>query len=187
MEYEKQFLIIGDQNAITYKEIFPLIKENKLWLGIDNGGTKWFQVPDHYNIKTLSRIKIENGIKYFSKGSIMWYTNLDHKKRHDNIILYKKKNKNNYPKYDNYNAIEVSTVAEIPADYKGFMGVPITFIDKYNPDQFEIIGLANDKREKNDAFIQAEPYNLDEQHKKFVGFVINGKATYARILIKRKK
>jgi len=92
-----------------------------------------------------------------------------------------------YYKYDNYDAIEVSKVKDIPMDYKGHIGVPITFIDKFNPDQFEIIGLANDKREICDAFIQCTPINLDPQHKKFVGTVLNGKATYARIIIKNKK
>jgi hypothetical protein len=141
--YEKSFLVIGDLNAISYKEIFRFIQENKVWLGIDNGGTKWFEVPMDYDIQTQSRIKIENGIKYFSKGSIMWFTNLDHIKRHEDLILYKKyyENKEEYPKYDNYDAIEVSTYKDIPMDYKGVMGVPITFLDKYNPEQFEIIGI----------------------------------------------
>lgn len=140
MEYDKKFLIIGGQNAITYMEIFKLIKENKIWLGVDNGGTKWFRVPEHYDIKTESRIKIENGIKYFSMGSIMWFTNLDHSKRHENITLYKKYTSEEYPRYVNYDAIEVSKFAEIPYDYDGEMGVPITFLNKYNPEQFEIIG-----------------------------------------------
>ncbi|MFA7352969.1 MAG: adenine-specific methyltransferase EcoRI family protein, partial [Dehalococcoidales bacterium] len=141
MEYDKKFLLIGGQNAITYKEVFKYIKENKIWLGIDNGGTKWFRVPQDYDIKTASRIKFENGIKYFSMGSIMWFTNLDHAKRHENITLYKKYTPVEYPHYDNYDAINVDKVAEIPYDWDGAMGVPITFLDKYNPEQFEIIGL----------------------------------------------
>ncbi len=140
-EHGKQFLILGNQNAITYKEIFKLIKENRLWLGVDNGGTKWFRVPDDYDIQTESRKKIENGIKYFSMGSIMWFTNLDNVKRHEFIPLYKKYTSAEYPKYDNYDAIEVAKVAEIPADYDGAMGVPITFLDKYNPKQFDILGI----------------------------------------------
>ena len=144
IEYDKKFLIIGDQNAITYKEIFKFIKENKVWLGFDNGGTKWFQVPDNYEIATESRIKIENGIKYFSKGSIMWYTNLDHKKRHEEFMLGKKYSPEEYPKYDNYDAINVDKTSDIPYDYDGVMGVPITFIDKYNPEQFEILGQCQD-------------------------------------------
>jgi len=136
-ELGKAFLIIGDQNAITYKEIFKLIKDGKIWLGIDNGGTKWFQVPLHYNIQTQTRIKVENGVKYFSKGSIMWFTNLDHKKRHEELTLYKRYTATEYPEYDNYDAIDVPKVAEIPMDYDGVMGVPITFLDKYNPAQLE--------------------------------------------------
>ncbi|MBM2817996.1 MAG: Adenine-specific methyltransferase EcoRI [Parcubacteria group bacterium] len=187
VEHKKKFIILGDQNAITYKDFFKLIKENKLWLGYDNGGTKWFQVPMDYDIPTESRKKIENGVQYFSMGRIMWFTNLDTTKRHEELTLYKKYNLKEYPKYDNYDAIEVSRVLEIPMDYKGFMGVPITFVDKYNPDQFGIIGLLADKREKSDALIQGIPTYLDEQHKKYVGAIVNGKATYARIIIKNKK
>ncbi len=150
VEYSKKFLIIGNQNAITYKEIFPLIKDNKLWLGIDNGGTKWFQVQDDYDIKTESRKKILNGVKYFSMGSIMWFTNLDHGRRHQKLRLMtmsenlkfskKLRGKAAYDRYDNYDAIEVGTYREIPSDYDGVMGVPVTFLDKHNPDQFEILG-----------------------------------------------
>ena len=150
VEYDKQLLIIGDQNAVTLKEIFPLIKENRLWLGVDNGGTKWFQVPDNYDIKTESRKKVEDGIKYFSMGRILWYTNLDHGRRHqalklmsmaDNLRYNKKlEGKAAYERYANHDAIEVPFSDAIPSDYDGAMGVPITFLDKYNPDQFEILG-----------------------------------------------
>jgi hypothetical protein len=140
IDYDKKFIVLGNQNAIIYTEIFPYIRDGKLWLGVDNGGTKWFQVPQDYEIKTKTRIKTENGNKYFSMGSIMWYTNLDTKKRHEELILYKKYTPEEYPKYDNYDAIEVAKYAEIPLDYNGVMGVPITFLDKFNPDQFEIIG-----------------------------------------------
>jgi len=151
MAREKRFLVIGNQNAITYKEIFPLIKDNKVWLGVDNGGTKWFQVQDDYDIKTESRKKVLNGIKYFSMGSIMWITNLDHGRRHQKLPLmtmaenlkFSKtlREKAAYDRYDNYDAIEVGTYKEIPSDYDGVMGVPVTFLDKYNPDQFEILGI----------------------------------------------
>jgi modification methylase ecoRI len=171
VEYNKKFLIIGDQNAIAYKEIFKLIKENKIWLGVDNGGTKWFQVPNHYNIKTESRKKTENGIQYFSKGSIVWFTNLDHDKRHENLILYKTYNETEYPKYDNYDAINVDKTADIPIDYQGAMGVPITFLDKYNPEQFEIIkSMASTTIDESSA---GYPF-------------INGVRKYARIVIKHK-
>jgi hypothetical protein len=153
VKHSKKFLIIGNQNAITYKEIFPLIKDNKLWLGVDNGGTKWFQVQDDYDIKTESRKKIMNGIKYFSMGSIMWFTNLDHGRRHQELPLmtmsenlkfskHKEiKGKAAYDRYDNYDAIEVAFTDAIPSDYDGLMGVPVTFLDKYNPEQFEILGI----------------------------------------------
>lgn len=140
VERGKAFLVLGDQNALTYKEIFALISGNRVWLGNENGGTKWFRVPDDYDIKTESRKKIVDGIKYFSMGRIMWFTNLDHAKRHENLILVEKYNPARYPHYDNYDAIEVSRVADIPEDWTGVMGVPITFLDKYNPEQFKIVG-----------------------------------------------
>ncbi len=141
VEYGKKFIILGNQNAITYKEVFRLIKENLIWLGMDNGGTKWFQVPLDYEIMTESRKKFDDkGNKYFSMGNIMWFTNLDVPKRHETITLYKHYTPEQYPRYVNYDAIEVSKTAEIPYDYDGEMGVPITFLDKYNPEQFEIIG-----------------------------------------------
>ena len=171
IEYKKKFLVLGNQNAITYKEVFKPIKENKLWLGYDNGGTKWFQVPDNYEIQTESRKKIENGTKYFSMGRIMWFTNLETTKRHDNIDLYKKYSPEEFPKYDDYDAVNVNKVSDIPKDYDGIMGVPITFVDKYNPKQFEILGLANSAR-----WIGYECYTI-----------IKGRKIYNRIIIKRKK
>lgn len=187
VENNKKFLILGNQNAIKYNFVFKLVKENKLWLGYDNGGTKWFQVPDDYDIQTESRIKIENGVKYFSMGSIVWFTNLDTAKRHEELVLYRKYSSEEYSKYANYDAIEVSKYAEIPMNYDGEMGVPIIFLDKYNPEQFAIIGIFDDKREKSDAFIQGVPTYVDEQHKKYVGPVVNGRALYTRILVKHKK
>ena len=171
VEYNKKFLILGDQNAVTYKETFGFIKENKLWHGHDNGGTKWFQVPNDYDIETESRIKIENGTKFFSMGRIVWYTNLETTKRHEKIVLYKKYTPEEFPEYDNYKIINVDKVADIPMDYKGVMGVPITFIDKYSPAQFEILGIANSAR-----WIGYKCFTL-----------INGRKIYNRILIKRKK
>ena len=178
MEYNKKFLIIANQNAITYKEIFKLIKENKLWLGYDNGGTKWFQVPDHYDITTESRKKVENGKKYFSMGSIVWFTNLDTTKRHEKITLYKNYNLSEYPKYDNFDAIEVSKVSEIPKDYDGAMGVPITFLDKYNPGQFEILDAIGRYSILTGPTEKTKGYYLTK---------IGGKPKYARVIIKNKK
>lgn len=171
MQYGKKFLILGDQNAITYKDIFGYVKQNKLWLGYNNGGTKWFQVPMDYDIPTESRKKIVNGVKYFSMGRILWFTNLDTTKRHESIDLYKKYKPEEFPKYDNYDIINLDKVSDIPMSYNGVMGVPITFVDKYNPKQFDILGIANSAR-----WIGYKCFTL-----------IQGKKIYNRILIKRKK
>jgi len=172
IEHDKKFLIIGNQNNLTYKEIFKLVKENKIWTGVDNGGTKWFKVPEHYDIETETRIKVVDGQKYFSMGSVYWFTNLDNKKRHEDILLHKKYygNETDYPKYDNYDAININKVAEIPMDYKGLMGVPITFIDKYNPEQFEILGI--------------DRVLVEELTGKVSRFKIDAKEIYARVVIK---
>src|SRR3989337_2522859 len=121
MDNKKKFLILGDQNAITYKETFGYIKDDKLWVGYDNGGTKWFQVPMDYDISTESRKKIVNGVKYFSMGRILWFTNLDTTKRHENMVLYKKYTPKEFPKYDNYDVINVDKVSDIPMNYNGVM------------------------------------------------------------------
>lgn len=136
IEYNKKFLIIGHQNAITYKEIFPLIKENKLWLGYGfKGGAGHF--ISNYEDKATAGNHKEGMIRV---SGVTWFTNLETQKRHEDLILYKKYTPEEYPKYDNYNAINVNKVADIPYDYDGVMGVPITFLDKYNPTQFEIVG-----------------------------------------------
>tara|TARA_Y100000816_G_scaffold135010_1_gene95395 strand:- start:2339 stop:3334 length:996 start_codon:yes stop_codon:yes gene_type:complete len=173
VEHKKHFLIIGNLNAITYKEIFPLIKDNKLWLGVDNGGTKWFEVQDNYEIKTESRKKIVDGKKYFSMGNVAWYTNLEHKKRNEELILYKKYSPPDYPIYDNYDAIHIPTVLDIPIDYEEPMAVPITFMDKYNPNQFEILG--------NLGSYAPDGYSLASQ------IFIDGKKQFKRLLIRIKK
>ena len=188
IEYEKKFIIIGNINAVTYKEIFALFKENKIWLGQSiHSGDREFGVPDSYPLEAAGFRVGEDGKKYIRVKGVRWFTNLDYKELHEKLILYKQYNEKEFPKYDNYDAIEVSETKEIPQDYDSMMGVPITFLDKYNPEQFEILGLANDKRDDNEIFIKGTPYYLDDQHKSFVGMVLNGKATYARILIKRKQ
>lgn len=168
MDYNKKFIIIGNQNAITYKEIFQLIKDNKIWLGLNF--VKSFEKPN-------------GDIQKF--GNISWFTNIENKKRTQPIDLYKRYSFEEYPKYDNFDAINVDKVADIPMDYDGIMGVPITFLNNYCPSQFTIIGLAADKRDENPLWIKGKETYLDEKHKKFVGMVLNGKATYARILIKK--
>lgn len=187
VEYDKKFLILGDQNAISYKEIFSLIKADKLWLGYDNGGTKWFQVPDDYDIQTESRMKIENGVKYFSMGRIMWFTNLDTTKRHEKLTLYKKYSPAEYPKYDNYDAIEVSRYAEIPSDYNGEMGVPITFLDKYSPEQFKIIGSFNAGAHGVELGAVKTETHTKGKVIMWNGPVVNKQPLYKRIVIKKKK
>ncbi len=141
MEYDKKFLIIGTWNVITYKEIFPLIKENKLWIGINsNRNFSGFIVPKHYPLDGSEARIDENGNRIVSSNNTCWFTNLDNAKRHEELILYKKFNPEEYPTYDNYDAIEVSKTNDIPIDYEGVMGVPITFMNKYNPEQFEVLG-----------------------------------------------
>lgn len=141
VEYEKKFIIIGNVNAITYKEVFKLIKDNRIWLGQSiHSGDREFRVPDYYPLAAAGYRVDENGVKYIRVKGVRWFTNLDFAARHENITLYQQYTPEAYPRYVNYDAIEVSKTAEIPYDYDGEMGVPITFLDKYNPDQFEIIG-----------------------------------------------
>ena len=165
MQHEKKFIIIGNMNAITYKEIFPLIKENRIWLGNGfSGGNAYFKVIDTERNFAKGVFDPDTGLVKFRNCA--WYTNLDIKKRHEELILVERYTPEKYPKYDNYDAIEVSKTADIPCDYAGVMGVPITFLDKYNPDQFEIIKF----RKGND--------NKD--------LSVNGKCPYFRILIRNK-
>lgn len=174
MQYNKAFLVIGHQNAIIYKEVFSYVKANKLWLGVNNGGTKWFEVKDDYDIATESRKKVVNGKKYFSMGSVVWFTNLNTKKRHQDLPLTKRYNADAYPTYDNYDAIEVARFADIPMDYKGVMGVPITFLDKYNPEQFEIVG--------SNRGIGQDPAGVYGR-----GSFLKGKETFKRLFIRNKR
>ena len=142
IEYDKEFLIIGHINAVSYKELFPLIMQNKIWMGASiHSGDRKFWVPDNYELQAAGCGVDETGKKYIRVKGVRWFTNLDYKERHENLILYKKYNPEEYPKYENYDAINVNRTEEIPIDYDGVMGVPITFMDKYNPEQFEIIGM----------------------------------------------
>lgn len=170
VKYEKKFLIIGNINAITYKEIFKLIKENKAWLGINMGrGISGFIVPDHYELYGTETNIDSFGNRIISPNNCLWLTNLDTFKRHEDIVLTKKYygNEIEYPKYDNYDAINVNKTQDIPMDYDGFMGVPITFLHKYNPEQFELIKFRKGNDEKD--------------------LSINGKCPYFRILIKNRR
>lgn len=171
IEFEKHFIIIGNQNAVTYKEIFPLIRDNKVWLGYNNGHF-WFKVPDTYEEKKTDFKIDDNGQKWRRMGNICWFTNLDIDKRHEDMTLFREYTPDDYPKYDNYDAIEVNRTANIPCDYYGVMGVPITFMQYYCPEQFEILGTSR-YHDGNDF---ADDINF-----------INGKGLYTRMLIKRKQ
>jgi hypothetical protein len=162
MEYEKKFLIIGNVNAITYKEIFPYIKDNKMWLGYSPRSMD-FVLPDG----TTSNV------------NSVWFTNLDISKRHQDLILFRKYTSAKYPKYDNYDAINVDKVADIPEDYYEPMGVPITFLDKYNPEQFEILN-ANDYICNSKTSVKPHGLIKDKDS------AVNGKPLYVRIMIRRK-
>jgi len=182
IEYDKKFLIIGNINAVSYKEIFKLFKENKIWLGASiHSGDREFGVPSYYPLNAAGVRVDENGNKFIRVKGVRWFTNLDYKERHENLILYKKYNPKDYPKYDNYNAINVDKTSDIPMDYDGAMGVPITFLDKYNPEQFEIIGSDYEVKEG----LLPEIVNPKWKGKLDRGY-INGKRMYARLLIKRK-
>ena len=188
IEYDKKFLIIGSQNNITYKEIFPLLQNDKVWLGY-NCGDMEFRVPDYYEPRA-TRYREENGIKYRSMGNICWYTNLDIEKRHEELILYKTYygNEDSYYKYINYNGINEDKVADIPIDYEGNMGVPITFMHKYNPEQFEIIGSDVTLREPMEKYANKGEYNpggnvfyIDKPTGKY-----KYSCTYKRIVIRKR-
>lgn len=142
MDYNKDFIIIGNQNAVTYKEIFPLFATNRMWYGVSiHSHGRDFRVPDDYPLQAYEYRTDENGFKYINVKGVRWFTNIDYEKRHEDLILYKHYTPEEYPKYDNYDAINVNKTADIPCDYDGVMGVPITFLDKYNPEQFEIVAF----------------------------------------------
>ena len=172
VEYDKQFLIIGNVNAVSYKETFKLIKENKLRLGRSiKSGDREFRVPEHYPLEAAGCRVADDGNKYLRIKGVRWFTNLDLSKYYEDIILWNNYNPEEHKKYDNYDAINIDKTNEIPKDYAGEIGVPITFLDKWNPNQFEIIGLDN---------------NNDETKYKWGANTINGKTIYRRIIIKPK-
>lgn len=169
VEHDKKFIIVGNLNALTYKEIFKLVKDNKLWFGQSiHSGDREFRVPDHYPLNAASSRVDEFGNKYIRVKGVRWFTNLDYEERHEDLILYKTYfgNEDDYPKYDNYDAINIDKTKDIPLDYDGVMGVPITFLDKYNPQQFEIVKFRKGNDDKD--------------------LSINGKCPYFRILIRKR-
>lgn len=197
MEYNKKFLIIGSINIITYKECFKYIKNNQMWLGVSiHSGDREFRVPDDYPLEAAGYRVDNEGRKYIRVKGVRWFTNLDNDLRHEELVLYKKYEPDEYPKYENYDAINVDKVSDIPKDYDMDMGVPITFLDKYNPDQFEIIGLGISN---SGIEIGVKPYKYE--HRRYrkeiqkrgavdgdLYMVNNGivDVPYARVIIKNK-
>lgn len=176
MEHEKKFIIIGNVNAITYKEVFPLIMENRLWLGASiHSGDRKFYVPDDYPLNAAGCGVDEDGRRFIRVKGVRWFTNLDLKQRHEDLILVKRYTPEAYPHYDNYDAIEVSKVADIPCDYAGVMGVPITILDKYSPEQFEIMGCSYSYGDIGEPWHRTgDSFNVS----------VDGKNVYKRIFIR---
>lgn len=193
--HDKKFLIIGSHNAITYKEIFGLIKENKMWLGSTHPVA--FVVPDHYEQRSTRSWRDENGTNWRSLGNACWFTNLDIAKRHEDLTLYRNFDQNLYPKYDNYDAIEVSTYKDIPIDFDGIMGVPVTFLEHHNPDQFEIVGTleSNDPDNSFRTRVYTSQECRDAYRTRFgkpgvydlnASGVVNGVKVFKRVLIRKR-
>ena len=181
-EYRKKFLIIGNWNAITYKNVFKLIKDDKLWIGVNsNRNFSGFIVPKHYPLHGTEARLDENGNRIVSTNTNCWFTNLDVKKRHEDLILYKTYNPQEFPKYDNYDAIEVSKTAEIPLDYNGVMGVPVTFLKYYNPEQFAIVGSDYEVKQGllPELIRPSWTGKIDRSY-------VRGRRLYARILIRKR-
>ena len=191
IDYDKKFIVIGNKNSITYKEFFPLLKDNKVWLGYTSNKTCVFRVPPEYNHDDKITSDINDGNYYGKVPAISWFTNLDIIKRHEFLDLIEKYTPEKYPKYDNYDAINVDKVLDIPVDYDGVMGVPITFLDKYNPEQFKILGITCRRYSPEyctHTYTKEEYSNAND---------LNGascikknetiKMTYGRILIQRTK
>lgn len=176
MDYNKKFIIIGNNNALTYKDIFQLIKDNKIWLGINSNKTMEFSMPMSYE----KWDRIEGNRKYGKVPAISWFTNIENKKRTQPIDLYKRYSFEEYPKYDNFDAINVDKVADIPMDYDGIMGVPITFLNNYCPSQFTIIDGCN-------RYLILDSFNINEKVRNEHGHCcnINGTPKYFRVLIKK--
>ena len=193
IEGNKKFLTIGNINALSYKEVFPLIKENKMWLGVTNFNTgMYFRVPENFEYSSTYKFDRElNGEKVNRVPGVCWFSNIEHGRRHQSLPLMtmaenlrfsrhkEVKGRKSYEKYDNYDAIEVPFVDAIPSDYKKVMGVPITFLDKYSPEQFEILGMA---ASSYDPQIMGIPFLGGKDGRP----LINGRNTYARIFIRHR-
>ena len=178
MDFDKKFIIIGNQNALHYKEIFPLIKDNLIWIGYTS--PKLFRIPDDFESKS---VKIKDGERFQQFGNIIWFTNLDIKKRHEKLTLYRNYNEEDNPRYENFDAVDVKEVTEIPCDYYGIMGVPDLFLKCYNPDQFELIGIGSG------SLAASIGVKKNYRGRTDIAYTQNGehKCPYSRILIRRKQ
>ena len=181
MEHNKKFLIIGNMNALTYKEIFPLIRDNKLWYGASiHSGDRKFYVPDNYPLEAAGCGVDEDGKRYIRVKGVRWYTNMDYSARHEALKLWKTYNDSDFPKYENYDAININKYSEIPVDYNDIMGVPITILDFYCPEQFDILGISA-SWDETDIMKQLKLSEINRHNP-----IINGKEIYRRIFIRKK-
>ena len=188
MLHKKEFVVLGNMNASTYKEVFPLFRDNKVWYGetIRSGDRKFF-VPNSYPLNAANCGVDEQGRQYIRVKGVRWFTNLDIARRHETLDLHQFYTSTEYLRYENYDAIEVSRTQNIPVDFDGLMGVPITFLDKYSPDQFEIVMLANGNARTNvtSDTLSRVKYRKHSEDRGGVG-IINGRRSYARVIIRRK-
>jgi hypothetical protein len=190
IEHDKKFIIVGSKNAITYRDIFNLIKENRLWLGNGfSGGNGYFKIPTE-NARAFAKGVYDSATGMVKFRNVGWFTNLDISKRHEEMVLFRKYNPEEFPLYDNYDAIEVANTKDIPVDYFGAMGVPITFLDKYNPNQFEILGITD---RDNNSGLKTKEYGPDDasnhsdlNRRGSIRVGNSFKSTYARLLIRRR-
>lgn len=181
MEHKKKFIILGNMNALTYKEIFPLIRDNQLWYGASiHSGDRKFYVPDNYPLEAAGCGVDEDGKRYIRVKGVRWYTNMDYSARHEELKLWKTYNESEFPKYENYDAININKYSEIPVDYNGVMGVPITILDFYCPEQFDILGISASWDETDIM----KCLKLSETHRHAP--IMNGKEMYRRIFIRKK-
>ncbi len=183
IEYDKKFLIIGNLNAVHYKEIFGLFKDNKLWLGESiHSGDREFRVPDHYPLEAAGSRIDEDGTKYIRVKGVRWFTNMDNPNRHEILPLYKTYLPEDYPTYNNLDAIEIDKTSEIPVDFNGLMGVPDSFMDKFNPEQFELVGIPFGNLGKEIGVTRNHRGRTD------IAYTKNGqpKSPYSRLIIRRK-
>ncbi|MBD0866275.1 MAG: adenine-specific methyltransferase EcoRI family protein [Rhodobacteraceae bacterium] len=178
IEYEKNFLIIGNINAVTYKEVFPLIRDNKVWLGPSiRSGDRAFGVPNDYPLEAAGCGIDEDGNKFIKVKGVRWFTNMDFPARHQELVLHRKYNPDDYPMYHNYDAINVDKTRDIPVDYDGAMGVPITFLDRYNPNQFEILGSSGTLARRMSELAPKGTYRGNAGR----FYLDNGNGTYRRL------